>query len=59
MKSWQTYARDNFDESCIEPDGHDRFHGSPLMRTRQDYLSKVESLDSDAIASQDLGLLWA
>lgn len=59
VKRWHTFARDNFDESCVEPDGHDRFYGSPLMRTRQDYLSKVDSLDSDAIASQDLGLLWA
>ena len=60
IKQWHSYARANFDESCIEPDGHDRFYGSPLMRSRQDYLPKVEYLDDpDAIASQDLGLLWA
>lgn len=59
MKKWHDFARENFDESCIEPDGHDRFYGSPLMRARQDLLSNIDGLDSDAIASQDLGLLWA
>lgn len=59
MKNWHAFARDNFDESCVEPDGHDRFYGSPIMRSRQEYLSNVDHLDADAIASQDLGLLWA
>ena len=59
VKNWHTFAHDNFDESCIESDGHDRFFGSPLMRSRQEYLSRIDSLDADSIASQDLGLLWA
>lgn len=59
VKNWHAFARDHFDESCIEADGHDRFYGSPLMRTRQQYLTNVDHLDADAIASQDLGLLWA
>jgi len=59
MKDWHTFAHENFDSSHIESDGHDQFYGSPLMRTRQGYLSKINALDADAIASQDLGLLWA
>lgn len=59
VKNWHAYARNNFDNFCVEADGHDRFYGSPLIRSRQGYLSKVDSLDADALASQDLGLLWA
>ena len=59
LKSWHAYARDNFNESCIESDGHDRFYGSPLTRARAEYLPKIDSLDADALASQDLGLIWA
>ncbi|KAL8755569.1 MAG: hypothetical protein Q9184_004760 [Pyrenodesmia sp. 2 TL-2023] len=59
VKSWHTIARERFEESSIEPDGHDPFYGSLLMRTRQQYLTNVDGLDADAIASQDLGLLWA
>ncbi|KAL8846387.1 MAG: hypothetical protein Q9221_008529, partial [Calogaya cf. arnoldii] len=59
VKHWHTFARDHFDATCTESDGHDRFYGSPLMRSRQQYLTKIDGLDADAIASQDLGLLWA
>ncbi|KAG8528042.1 uncharacterized protein KY384_006958 [Bacidia gigantensis] len=59
MKMWHRYARDNFDESSIESDDHDRFYGSPLIRARQEYLSNFNEMDDDALASQDLGLLWA
>ena len=59
VKRWHNIARDNFKASCVELDGHDRFYGSPLMRYRQQYLINIDFLDADAIASQDLGLLWA
>ncbi|KAI9879878.1 MAG: hypothetical protein M1830_006730 [Pleopsidium flavum] len=59
LKNWHAYARENFEESCIEADGHDRFYGSPLMRSRQSYLPRIDPLDADALASQDLGLIWA
>lgn len=59
VKKWHTYARENFDASFVESDGHDRCYGSPLMRSRQNYPSKVDGLNADALASQDLGLIWA
>ena len=59
VKDWHSFARDNFHELCIESDGHDPFYGSPLMRTRQDYLSQIKYFDADSLGSQDLGLLWA
>lgn len=59
LKSWHAFARDHFDESSIGEDGHDRFYGSPMMRSRQTYLLKMDSIDANALASQDLGLVWA
>jgi hypothetical protein len=59
VKTWHAYAQEHFDESCVEADGHDRFYGSPIIRLRQNYLPKVDGLDADACAAQDLGLLWA
>ena len=59
VKDWHAAAHRNFEESHIESDGHDRFFGSPLMRIRQEYLSRIDALDAEAKASQDLGLLWA
>ena len=59
VKDWHSFARENSNDSCIEPDGHDPYYGSGLMRARQDYLSRIEDFDADALASQDLGLLWA
>ena len=29
------------------------------MRSRQDYFSKMESLDENALASENVGLMWA
>ena len=59
VKDWHSFARNTFHDSCIEPDGHDPYYGSALMRSRRDYLSQIDSFDADALASQDLGLLWA
>ncbi|KAL8721387.1 MAG: hypothetical protein Q9225_001934 [Loekoesia sp. 1 TL-2023] len=60
VKNWHAFASTHFDESSVESDGHDRFYGSPLMRSRHAYLPKIQHLgDADALASQDLGLLWA
>lgn len=58
IKSWHKYAQENFDESCIEPDGFDPFFGSSLMRSRQKIWANMEPMDADAIASEDLGILW-
>lgn len=59
VKDWHSFARDNFQDSYIESDGHDPYYGSALIRARQDFLSQIDSFNADALASQDLGLLWA
>lgn len=59
FKRWQAFAAQNFDNSCIGKDGHDPYYGAPLMRSRQEYFSKMESLDQDALASENVGLMWA
>ena len=58
IKVWHRYAQENFDESCIRPDGYDPFFGSSLMRSRQKIWAGMEPMDADAIASEDLGILW-
>jgi len=59
LKRWYVYARENFDESNIGPDGDgDPFWGSSLMRYRQEKLLAVKNHDDDALARMDLGLAW-
>lgn len=60
IRLWYTYARNNFDESVIGPDGDaDPYWGSQLVRSRQKVLSDIDDQDDDALASADLGLIWA
>ena len=59
IKAWRKFAEENFDDSCIEHDGHDPYFGAPLMRWRNDYFSKIDALSGDAAASEDFGLIWA
>lgn len=59
MKTWHTFAKSRFSDSCIDADGHDRYFGTPLMRARQQYFSKMPMLSDDDIASENIGLIWA
>lgn len=60
IKRWYVYARDNFDDDLVDADGDfDPFWGSEHMRHRQRVLRKVDGFEDDAIASSDLGLIWA
>ena len=58
LKLWHQQARERFHESYIELDGHDPFFGSPLIRERQKYFSKMSAMNADAMASEDFGLIW-
>lgn len=59
FKTWQKNAKDNFGERSIDSEGYDPYFGSPLMRARQEYFSKMEDLDENALASENIGLMWA
>ena len=60
IKRWHIYARENFDEDLIDPDGDfDPYWGSEHMRHRQKILRNVDGFDADALATSDLGLIWA
>lgn len=60
IKRWHAYAREHFDPSAIRPDGDaDPYWGSQLIRSRQTYLLAVDGQDEEAVASNDLGLIWA
>ena len=60
IKNWHAYARENFDERLVDADGDfDPFWGSEHIRYRQKVFSNVDGYDHDALASSDLGLIWA
>ncbi|KAL9128017.1 MAG: hypothetical protein Q9217_003211 [Psora testacea] len=60
IKRWHVYAREHFSEDMIGPEGDfDPCWGSGLMRSRQRFLGRVDGFDADALASSDLGLIWA
>lgn len=60
IKNWHAYARQHFDNNLIGADGDfDPFWGSEHMRYRQKTLLNVDGFDEDALASSDLGLIWA
>ena len=60
IKNWHAYARKHFESNLIGADGDfDPFWGSEHMRYRQKTLIKVDGFDEDALASLDLGLIWA
>lgn len=60
IKRWYAFAKDNFTEDVVDADGDfDPFWGSEHMRHRQNVLRNVDNFDDDAMASSDLGLIWA
>lgn len=59
LKKWHNFAKNSFNDSFIETDGHDRYFGMPMMRARQQYFSKLPMFSDDDIASENLGLMWA
>jgi len=60
IMKWHAYANSQFDCSRIgpeEPEWEPNF-GSRLIRARQDGLLKMEPMDAEARASEDLGLMF-
>ena len=61
VKQWHAIADEQYDPSQIVPndEGWDQYFGSKLIKDRIAYSKKMGPMDADAIASEDLGLLWA
>ena len=59
LKKWHTFAKNSFNYSIIDSDGHDRYFGSPLIKARQQYFSNMPIISDDDNASENLGLIWA
>ena len=60
VKKYHDYARENFTESSIGPDGDaDPYWGSELMRHRHNKLPAVDGFDDDCLVAADLGFIWA
>jgi hypothetical protein len=60
FEKWHAYANANYDCSKTgpeDPEWEPNF-GSKLIRTRQDGLLKMEPMDAEARASEDLGLMF-
>lgn len=59
MKKWHKFASEHSDYSKREAGDWDPYWGSNLVKARQEYFHKMGILDADAMASEDLGLLFA
>jgi cytochrome P450 len=59
VRKWQQFARDNFTESDVGPDGDDPYWGSSFFRERQAMYLDMDGFDHDTIASPDFGAIWA
>lgn len=60
IRQWHQFANEHREESSSESgDDADTAFGTKQLRARQDYFLKMEHMNADAIASADLGLIWA
>lgn len=59
VQTWQQFARDNFEDSSVGPDGDDPYWGTNFFRERHKMFLQMDGFDHKAIASADLGAIWA
>ena len=61
VKTWHKTAHENFDCTKTGPDDPEwePYFGSKLIRIRQDYGRSMDFMNADALASEDLGLIFA
>lgn len=59
VKKWHEFLREQCSRRESEmTDGYDPKLGAEIMRYRQKLYSEMEAIDTDAMASEDLGMLW-
>ncbi|KAJ5759704.1 cytochrome P450 [Penicillium odoratum] len=58
LKSWHTWASQNFDPADVDAAGDDPIWGSKFFRDRKEVLNQVEGFDQDAIATHDFAFIW-
>ena len=59
IKKWHVYAKKHSSEEPVDANcSIDPWYGTKMMRIRQEYSSKMKSLDADALASTDYGLIF-
>ena len=60
VKKWHTYLKQHDPHGLVDMENvQDPYYGTTLMRARQNYSLKMKAMTADAIASADLGLIWA
>lgn len=58
VKKWHLFLREHSSRVESGDDSYDPELGAGIMRHRQKVYSKMEAIDADAMASEDLGMLW-
>ncbi|KAG8422227.1 hypothetical protein J3459_010566 [Metarhizium acridum] len=59
VKDWRSHAQLNFRGDSVDENGDDPFWGSRVFRERHGLFSEMDHMDSDAMASEDFGVIWA
>lgn len=61
IKKWHAYANEHSDRSKTAPDDPDwdPYFGSKYVKARQIFLHKIDIMNADGRASEDLGLMFA
>lgn len=60
IKKWHHFTKGiSHNAKAVNVDDWDPYFGAGVMRYRQELYSKMEAMDADGVASEDLGLIWA
>lgn len=61
IKKWHKFANEqcNIFKTELDQPEWDSYFGSKFVKARQRFLSEIEVMDADGLASEDLGLLFA
>ena len=57
--TWLQYARENYTDAAVQPDGDDPFWGTKFFKDRHKGFLKMDGFDHDAVASEEFGAIWA
>ena len=59
MKKWHIFIKDHLDDEITGPGHWNPYYGADLVKFRHDAWSKMPSMDTDAKATEDVGMIWA
>lgn len=59
IKIWHRFIRGHFDQPDRDPAGWNPYFGSEYIKFRLKMWSKMDQINDDSAAAEDLGLIWA